>query len=357
MAATTTKTLNGKALKSFIGGSSPALQPLPPPSPLHHDQQVKPQVKQEPLDEYSSEEQQSRGGSGGGQRHAFCSNIIQNLIDGAGHNVTSSSGSSSNSPPDLDMDERQQQAPQQHHHHSQHQMYPPSQPHHHQLQQQQQPNNAYFGFGPRLLERAMALEEEFKLEYMGLEDFLTENDMVIGDGGEYDLKQQSRVYQPSQQHHQQQRPQLRFTAPSVERDSPHGDQHHPQQSPHIPVQMVPPQSTATPPNDIDDEENHLQRPQQVYGFDQAEERKTALLSPPAQQTSGENIKSEVGASSESVVTAASTPGTNAPSMRKRAKRMVSDECKDAKYWERRRKNNLAAKRSRDLRRIKETQIA
>jgi len=36
---------------------------------------------------------------------------------------------------------------------------------------------------------------------------------------------------------------------------------------------------------------------------------------------------------------------------------VPDDAKDAKYWARRRKNNMAAKRSRDARRVKENQIA
>lgn len=36
---------------------------------------------------------------------------------------------------------------------------------------------------------------------------------------------------------------------------------------------------------------------------------------------------------------------------------VPDECKDQKYWSRRKKNNVAAKRSREARRIKENQIA
>jgi hypothetical protein len=36
---------------------------------------------------------------------------------------------------------------------------------------------------------------------------------------------------------------------------------------------------------------------------------------------------------------------------------VPDELKDDKYWARRRKNNVAAKRSRDARRMKENQIA
>ena len=39
------------------------------------------------------------------------------------------------------------------------------------------------------------------------------------------------------------------------------------------------------------------------------------------------------------------------------KQFVPDEAKDNKYWARRRKNNMAAKRSRDARRMKENQIA
>ena len=36
---------------------------------------------------------------------------------------------------------------------------------------------------------------------------------------------------------------------------------------------------------------------------------------------------------------------------------MNDEEKDERYWSRRQKNNMAAKRSRDARRIKENQIA
>ncbi|CAG7830187.1 unnamed protein product [Allacma fusca] len=46
-----------------------------------------------------------------------------------------------------------------------------------------------------------------------------------------------------------------------------------------------------------------------------------------------------------------------PMVKKSKKQFVPDEQKDAKYWSRRRKNNLAAKRSRDARRVKENQIA
>jgi leukemia factor-related protein len=46
-----------------------------------------------------------------------------------------------------------------------------------------------------------------------------------------------------------------------------------------------------------------------------------------------------------------------PMSKKSRKQFVPDQMKDDKYWARRTKNNMAAKRSRDARRIKENQIA
>jgi len=46
-----------------------------------------------------------------------------------------------------------------------------------------------------------------------------------------------------------------------------------------------------------------------------------------------------------------------PMSKKSKKQYVPDDLKDDKYWARRRKNNMAAKRSRDARRVKENQIA
>ncbi|XP_045612921.1 hepatic leukemia factor isoform X3 [Procambarus clarkii] len=46
-----------------------------------------------------------------------------------------------------------------------------------------------------------------------------------------------------------------------------------------------------------------------------------------------------------------------PMIKKSRKQFVPHELKDDKYWARRRKNNMAAKRSRDARRLKENQIA
>ncbi|XP_077984088.1 thyrotroph embryonic factor-like [Glandiceps talaboti] len=46
-----------------------------------------------------------------------------------------------------------------------------------------------------------------------------------------------------------------------------------------------------------------------------------------------------------------------PMIKKSRKIFVPEDLKDDKYWERRKKNNFAAKRSRDARRVKENQIA
>lgn len=45
-----------------------------------------------------------------------------------------------------------------------------------------------------------------------------------------------------------------------------------------------------------------------------------------------------------------------PMIKKSKKQFVPEEFKDDKYWARRRKNNMAAKRSREARRVKENQI-
>merc|ERR1711978_201838 len=46
-----------------------------------------------------------------------------------------------------------------------------------------------------------------------------------------------------------------------------------------------------------------------------------------------------------------------PIIKKRSKLFVRDQEKDNKYWEKREKNNNAARRSREARRLKENQIA
>merc|ERR1739848_822830 len=46
-----------------------------------------------------------------------------------------------------------------------------------------------------------------------------------------------------------------------------------------------------------------------------------------------------------------------PIIRKRKKTFVASDEKDNRYWEKREKNNVAARRSREARRLKENQIA
>merc|ERR1712193_122266 len=46
-----------------------------------------------------------------------------------------------------------------------------------------------------------------------------------------------------------------------------------------------------------------------------------------------------------------------PIQKKSRKQLVRDEDKDEKYWDKRRKNNQAAKRSREARRSRENQIS
>ena len=52
-----------------------------------------------------------------------------------------------------------------------------------------------------------------------------------------------------------------------------------------------------------------------------------------------------------------SPISSSGSTRKKRKFSITEDNKDDRYWERRRKNNMAAKRSRDARRAKENQIA
>ena len=88
--------------------------------------------------------------------------------------------------------------------------------------------------------------------------------------------------------------------------------------------------------------------------------------PPPPELADEDDAYETDASSSTNKTCSKLLGTlpflddelkPSPIVRKRKKQMVMEECKDDKYWERRRKNNMAAKRSRDARRAKENQIA
>lgn len=87
----------------------------------------------------------------------------------------------------------------------------------------------------------------------------------------------------------------------------------------------------------------------------AENTTSGLLATPAKLngTQGQTANEESNGSS----TQAAQATTTTPSSGRKRGRPLPDEQKDEAYWERRRKNNEAAKRSRDARRAKEDEIA
>lgn len=50
-----------------------------------------------------------------------------------------------------------------------------------------------------------------------------------------------------------------------------------------------------------------------------------------------------------------SPGDTSSRKRKRRPQPIPEDCKDDAYWERRKRNNESAKRSREMRRMKEQQ--
>ncbi|XP_015212081.1 HLF transcription factor, PAR bZIP family member b isoform X1 [Lepisosteus oculatus] len=196
------------------------------------------------------------------------------------------------------------------------------------------PQSAFLG--PTLWDKTLPYDgDTFQLEYMDLEEFLSENGIP------------SSPSQHDQNQHQQ--PALQQAppppAPSVMDLSNRATTsiHTPMVSPnciHSPVRSVLPSSRNTP-SPIDPES--IQVPV-GYEPDPAD---LALSSVPGQEMfdprkrkfSEEELKPQ-------------------PMIKKARKVFIPDDMKqDDKYWARRRKNNMAAKRSRDARRLKENQIA
>ncbi|XP_045924935.1 hepatic leukemia factor-like isoform X2 [Micropterus dolomieu] len=203
------------------------------------------------------------------------------------------------------------------------------------------PQSAFLG--PTLWDKTLPYDgDTFQLEYMDLEEFLSENGIPSS---------------PSQHHH---------------------SQHQPHALPRQPPIM--PQSPATPVPSVMDLSNHAST--SIH---------TSVISPnclhssPTQAglPSSRNTPSPIDPDSIQVpvgyepnpadLALSSVPGQELfdprkrkfsaeelkpqPMIKKARKVFIPDDLKDDKYWARRRKNNLAAKRSRDARRLKENQIA
>ncbi|XP_056308823.1 HLF transcription factor, PAR bZIP family member a [Danio aesculapii] len=194
------------------------------------------------------------------------------------------------------------------------------------------PQSAFLG--PTLWDKTLPYNaDNFQLEYMDLEEFLLENNIPANP--------QSEQSQPSQQPLQ---PPSAPPTPSVvdlsnrENSSAHNGMVA-QNCLQSPTRPGLPASRDTPsPIDPDSIQVPL-----AYEPDPAD---LALSSVPGQEIfdprkrkfSAEELKPQ-------------------PMIKKARKVFIPEDLKDDRYWARRRKNNIAAKRSRDARRLKENQIA
>nr|XP_019950227.1 PREDICTED: hepatic leukemia factor isoform X2 [Paralichthys olivaceus] len=201
------------------------------------------------------------------------------------------------------------------------------------------PQSAFLG--PTLWDKTLPYDgNNFQLEYMDLEEFLSENGIPANTAQSNQAQQ--AVQQP--QAPLQQAPQPAPPTPSVvDLSSRATTSVHtgmaPQTSLHSPSTAALPSSRDTP-SPIDPES--IQVPM-AYEPDPAD---LALSSVPGQEMfdprkrkfSAEELKPQ-------------------PMIKKARKVFIPEDLKDDRYWARRRKNNVAAKRSRDARRLKENQIA
>ncbi|KAI4889989.1 hypothetical protein NFI96_013247 [Prochilodus magdalenae] len=210
------------------------------------------------------------------------------------------------------------------------------------------PQSAFLG--PTLWDKTLPYDgDNFQLEYMNLEEFLSENGIPSSplqhdQSHHHHHQHHQHPQQQQQQQPQQQQPCLQQASVSVMDLSNRATTSiHtgviPQTCLQTPGRPVLPQSRNTP-SPIDPES--IQVP---VGYE-PDPTDLALSSVPGQEVfdprkhkfSDEELKPQ-------------------PMIKKARKIFIPEDLKDDKYWARRRKNNMAAKRSRDARRLKENQIA
>lgn len=213
--------------------------------------------------------------------------------------------------------------------------------------------------GPTLWDRTLPSDSDLKLEYMDIDEFLAENGIQVNNA-EKENKSDDVV-------------------PTIEPPLTPPDEMAP--SPYRLSMTTPPQTPVMVDSQSAPDNVTIGVPATPTSPG-VEVEKTAILSPvtppsPNSPTSPVTPPSPVNVDvafslSSSDVALATAPGQNEfnprektfseeelkpqPMVKKSKKQYVPEELKDDKYWERRRKNNIAAKRSRDARRVKENQI-
>jgi len=207
------------------------------------------------------------------------------------------------------------------------------------------PQSAFLG--PTLWDKTLPYDglgqvlDNFQLEYMDLEEFLSENGIPANTAQA--AEQAPQAAQPPQTPLQQAPPPAPPTPSVVDLSSRATTSVHTAMAPQTCLRS--PSTAALPssrdsPSPIDPES--IQVPV-TYDPDPAD---LALSSVPGQEMfdprkrkfSAEELKPQ-------------------PMIKKARKVFIPEDLKDDRYWARRRKNNVAAKRSRDARRLKENQIA
>ncbi|XP_070552669.1 thyrotroph embryonic factor-like [Ptychodera flava] len=184
--------------------------------------------------------------------------------------------------------------------------------------------------GPTLWDKTLTYDgNDFKLEYMDLDEFLSENGIPLS--GE-DLPASERNLPPKDAAPVE--PTLMQHRNAV-RSQEESNNSTDQQKPNETVQLSPSASPIREPSPVNVAVDFDLSPTDV-----------ALATVPGQDSfdprrhsfSEDDLKPQ-------------------PMIKKSRKVFIPEELKDDKYWERRKKNNIAAKRSRDARRVKENQIA
>lgn len=95
------------------------------------------------------------------------------------------------------------------------------------------------------------------------------------------------------------------------------------------------------------------------GLSLDEDRLRARLAEEEKETALAAAAAEVAVQESNLLTVATASASTGPAGRgkRKGRTATGDDKKDEQYWERRRKNNIAAKRSRDSRRAKDNQTA
>uniref|UniRef100_T1IP37 BZIP domain-containing protein n=1 Tax=Strigamia maritima TaxID=126957 RepID=T1IP37_STRMM len=217
-------------------------------------------------------------------------------------------------------------------------------------------------------------QEEFKMEYVDLDEFFTENGMSIPTS---DLAAMKASPGPGpgpgpqqlhhHHHHHQATQSQSASAPPAEKPPAQPSVHSPPMPPSLPS---PPTQQSLPPFDkpVEIKSEPVSDSDMLYGKLPCENDHHSYRT----ENDCKVLKVELKFSPADLALA-NSPGEESfdpkshtfseeelkpqPMVKKSRKQFVPDDMKDDRYWARRRKNNLAAKRSRDARRVKENQIA